>query len=146
MTTQTGAPATARGTTGRRRTRRILGVVLAAVAPLIVYVIARAAGVHPQTPGRSGGVQDLGAVAVVSTALVVGLVGWLVLALLERFSARGTRVWTVLAVVVFVLSLGAPLFLPGPSGSQRLTLALMHVCVAATLIPALGYRADRVPG
>jgi hypothetical protein len=58
------------------------------------------------------------------------------LALLEHRNDRGRTVWTAIATVVVVLSLILPLT-AGTTVSTKAALALMHVSVAAVLIPAL---------
>ncbi len=78
--------------------------------------------------------------AVVLTALLAALLGWALLHLLERRSARARRVWTVTAGVVALLSLAGPLT-SGASAAVTTTLVAMHVVVAAVLIPTLPGRA-----
>jgi hypothetical protein len=122
---------------GTRRRKRVVAVAAAALAPLVVYVVALVAGVHLQTPSQGGALQDLAAVTVVVTGVVVGLAAWALLAVLERFTRRARGLWTGVAVGVFVLSLVPPLGSPGLTGAQRAALAGMHIAVAVTLIPLL---------
>jgi hypothetical protein len=66
------------------------------------------------------------------------LAGWGLLALLERFTARPRTSWTVIAVGVGLLSLAGPLSTIAPTTvTNGLSLALMHLAVAAVLIPGL---------
>jgi cell division protein FtsW (lipid II flippase) len=125
---------------------RALGVVAAVLAPVLIWVVAvPVLGVdllvsdgRRQSPTQF----EVGLGAVVTVALGSALLGWGVLALLERFTRHARTVWTVLATVLLVLSL-VPLF--GPmSGATRLTLALMHLAVGAALIPAF-HRSVRSP-
>ena len=55
---------------------------------------------------------------------------------MERRAARARRIWTGIAFVVVVLSLSLPLT-AGITMSSKVALALMHVAVAAVLIPGL---------
>ncbi len=76
-------------------------------------------------------------------ALLASLMGWGLLAALERFGARRARaIWTGVAAAVLAVS-----FLPftgdGMDGGTRLSLALMHLAVAAVLIPGLGGTSPR---
>jgi hypothetical protein len=66
--------------------------------------------------------------------LEVGLLGWVVLALLERFSRHGTRVWTGLAVLVVVAS-EVPVFLVDATTATRVALLVLHLVVGSILIP-----------
>jgi Family of unknown function (DUF6069) len=63
------------------------------------------------------------------------LLGWSVLALLERLTPLGQRIWLVLAVLVLAASLPfGPLSGTGVTATDRLVLVLMHLAVAAILI------------
>lgn len=115
--------------------RRMIAIGTAAVAGLAVWSVARLAiGADPAV--RTGGaVQSVGPVAVVLTALVVGLAGWGLAALLDRITRRGRLIWTVIASVVLVVSLLGPL--GGVDNASRLTLALLHLAVGGVLIAGL---------
>ncbi|MGC5289231.1 DUF6069 family protein [Micromonospora sp. DT231] len=70
-------------------------------------------------------------------ALIASLAGWAMLALLERLLPRtARRNWTITALAVLLMSF-APVAAPGMDSATRLTLAAMHVAVAAVLIPAM---------
>jgi multidrug transporter EmrE-like cation transporter len=80
---------------------------------------------------------DIGAVPVAVVALVASLFGWGLLAALERLGARRARaIWAGVAGAVLAVS-----FLPfvgdGMDGGTRVSLALMHLAVAAVLVPGL---------
>jgi hypothetical protein len=75
---------------------------------------------------------------VAATSLAAALAGWGLLALLERFTARPRTSWTAIAVLVGLLSLAGPLSTIAPTTvANGLSLALMHLAVAAVLIPGL---------
>jgi len=85
---------------------------------------------------RTGDTVDhVGPVAVGATSVVVALAGWGLLALLERFTARGRLIWTIIAAAVFVVSLLGPA--GGVDASAKLGLATLHLTVAAVLIVGL---------
>jgi hypothetical protein len=69
--------------------------------------------------------------------LVVSLLGWGLRALLGRFTRHAARIWLVAAGAVLLLSF-LPVLTVSASGGTKVALALMHVAVAATLIPVLG--------
>jgi hypothetical protein len=80
------------------------------------------------------------ALAVIA-AVLAALAVWLVtdpLLGLERFSARPRTIWTAIAVLVGLLSLTGPLStIASTTVANGLSLALMHLAVAAALIPSL---------
>lgn len=132
--------------------RRRLGVVaLAVLAAVLVWLVADPLLGHRL--GITDGEQtlDLGAAPVGVVALLASLSGWGLLAALERFGVRRARaIWTGVAGAVLTLS-----FLPfignGIDSGTRVSLALMHLAVAAVLVPGLGgtssgTRADAIGG
>ncbi|HEV2088874.1 MAG TPA: DUF6069 family protein [Cryptosporangiaceae bacterium] len=119
----------------RRVARRVLVVVAAVVAAVVVWTVAvPVLGTDvtvPQGPG-SGERTDLALAPVVATALVAGLLGWALLAMLERFTRRAHAVWTGIALTVLVFSMP---WMPGFTGTERIVLVLLHLAVAAVLVP-----------
>ncbi|MGI5255885.1 DUF6069 family protein [Streptomyces angustmyceticus] len=126
------------------RSTRLLAVLGTVAATLVVWVIGTVLlGVELDARMQPGAaVQHIGPAAVVLASLVVGLAAWALLALLERLTVRPRRVWTVVAVVVLVLSLIAPLQ-SGVTTGAKVTLLCMHLVAAAVLVPALGRPAAR---
>ena len=80
---------------------------------------------------------DIGPLNVAVASAVLSLVGWAVLAALERLTPHARRIWLVVALVGLAASLSAPLSGTGVSTANRGVLVLMHVAVAAVLIPVL---------
>ncbi len=104
-------------------------VVWAAAVPLLgVQLLVR-------TPGTSS-TQAIGAGFVLAVSLLASLLGWGLLAALERLTQRAATIWTVAAGVVLLLSLAGPLTAAVTTGG-KLTLVLLHLGVAAVLIPLL---------
>lgn len=115
---------------------RLLAVAGAVVAPLTVWTIASPlAGVDLEV-ATGDTTQTVGVVPVLVASLLASLLGWGLLTLLEKRTPRARGIWTVVAVVVLALSLGGPLG-AGVTGAAKVTLALLHVAVAAVLVPAL---------
>lgn len=129
----------ARGATAARRSRtrtRALGVAGAVLAALATWVITGAAlGADLQVAPGTDQPQSVSAGSVLVASLLAGLVGWGALALLERRTPRARRIWTVLALAVLALSL-APAQ-AGVTTADTMSLAAMHLAVAAVLVPAL---------
>ena len=93
-------------------------------------------GVYVQPPR-----QPLTLVPVLMASLVPSLIGSLVFFLLERFTNRGYRLFSILALVLAVLSLISPFTVPvnGTLG-YALVLCAMHLVVALVLVYVIGQR------
>lgn len=120
-----------------RAGRRALVVAGAVLVTALVWVVGEPLlgnDLVVTSPGQP--TQDLGLAAVLFVALAASLLGWAALAVLERFTARAVLIWTIAALVVLVASF-LPLFGVEASGGSKIVLALLHVAVAAVLIPGL---------
>jgi hypothetical protein len=117
---------------------RAAAVITGVLAALIVWALAKLA-VHdlrqpafgPATP------QELSAAVVAGAALTGALLGWSSLAIVERRSGRGRTLWLRTVLVALLLSLGSPLSGHGISAGNRMVLVLLHLTVAAVVIPLL---------
>lgn len=118
-----------------RRLLTVTGAVLAAA--LAWAVIEELAGFDLQAPAfnDSSPRQDVGLAEVIISSLGAGLVAWGLLALLERYVGQARRIWTALAATGLVLSLGGPMSGTGIDTTNRSLLVLLHLIVAAALIP-----------
>ncbi|MEU7314908.1 DUF6069 family protein [Streptomyces sp. NPDC007083] len=122
------------------RTSRPGVAALAVLAPVLVWLVADPLLGHRLRLVDGEQTLDIGAVPVAVVALLASLSGWGLLAALERFGARRARaVWTGGAGAVLAVSF-LPLTGDGMDGGTRLSLALMHLAVAAVLVPGLGGR------
>ncbi len=138
-TTMESAPTIA----GAARTR-ILGVVGAVAAAVAVWAIAvPLLGVQLLVKFGASAPQSVGVGLVLGASLLGSLAGWGLLALLERRTAQARAIWTAIAVLAVLVSFSLPLF-AGVSTSTKVTLAVMHVAVAAVLIPVMR-RGSRPP-
>ncbi|WNI34560.1 DUF6069 family protein [Streptomyces sp. ITFR-6] len=116
--------------------RRIVCLLAATVAAVIVWLIAHSAlDIDLKTKAQGGGdPQEVGLAMVIGATILIGLVAWGVVALLDRKSPKARTRWTVIASIVFVVSLFGPLG-SGEGGSTKATLLCMHLVVALVLIP-----------
>ncbi|QDY06417.1 hypothetical protein FJK98_03900 [Micromonospora sp. HM134] len=120
---------------GTRRRQRGLAVLGAVVAAVLVWAVGELVlGYDMVVKPEGQQALELGPGAIVSFSLVISLMGWALLALLERVTSRGLLIWTVVALVVLAVSL-VPLFAVDASVGTRVTLAFVHLAVAAVLIP-----------
>ncbi|WP_407564575.1 DUF6069 family protein [Streptomyces sp. 184] len=119
------------------RGRRPAVAGLAVLAPVAVWLVADPLLGHRLRMTADERTLDIDAVPVAVLASAAALAGWGLLAALERFGVRRARtVWTAAAVAVLALS-ALPLTGGGMSAGTRTALALMHLAVAAVLIPGL---------
>lgn len=116
------------------------GAVTAAVAVWVVAVPLLS--LHLIVRFGTGSPETVGVDFVIGASLIGSLLGWGFLALLERRTARARRIWTVLAIAVLLVSLSLPLS-AGVTATTKAALALMHMAVAAVLIPTLRRSATR---
>lgn len=123
-----------------RRAATLLGAVAAPAA--LWWITGPLAGIEI-TADTGGGPAPVGPVAVVIAALVAGIAGWGLLAVLERTTRRPTLIWTWTSVAVLALSLAGPLTssTSGPAGT--LALVAMHLITGAVLIGLLPRRPPR---
>jgi len=117
--------------------RRLLVTVLGAPAlALVVWALAVPLAGTTLTVRMAGGTQTVDPVSVVVASLAAGLAGWALLAVLERWSARPGRIWTIIALVVCALSLTGPLG-SAVGAAATLVLVLLHLAVGAVLVLGL---------
>jgi hypothetical protein len=121
----------------RRRQVRWTAVAAAVVAAVVVWAIVGPALGRELTVGADGSsAQTVGFGVVLGVSLGASLLGLGSLALLERITGRARAIWTALAAVVLLLSLGGPISVQAPTGT-KISLALLHLVVGAVLIPPL---------
>ena len=133
-----------RSTIGRIR-QRVLTVAAAVVAAVLAWLIAvPIVGIDLLVRPGGSAAQQVGLGSVVAVSLLASLLGWGFLALLERLvSRRALTAWTVVAVVVLMLSLSGPLT-AATNAAVAIALVLMHLVVGAVLI--MGLRRTTVRG
>lgn len=136
-TTTTATTEPGRRTPSRARTRA-LGVAAAVAAALVAWAIGALLGADYWITDSQGSARvDLPTTA--GCTAIIGLVGWGVLAVAERIARWGRTAWTVLAVGVLALSM-VPVGLVEATPSTRIGLTLIHLAVAAVLVPVFTRR------
>lgn len=129
---------------GTRRRNRAAGVAGAVAAALLVWVVGEPVLGHDlviRPPEED--VMDLGAGGIAFLSLAAALLGWALLAVLERFTARAVLIWTIVAITVLVVSF-LPLLGIEASNGSIVVLALTHVAVGAVLVPVFRQTAAAV--
>ena len=119
---------------GQTRALSVGGAVIAAVAVWIIAVPLL--GLHLIVRFGNGSPQSVGVDFVVGASFIASLLGWGLLAMLERRTSRARTIWTVVAMAVLLVSLSLPLS-AGTTASTKSVLAVMHMSAAAVLIPGL---------
>jgi hypothetical protein len=123
-----------------RRTGPVGGLAVvgaAVVAAVLVWTVAALAGLDLKSPAFSASQpsQPVGIGPVIVVSLLAALLGWGTYVLLGRIApARGRLIWTIVAVVALLFSLGGPLSGTGTTGSSRAVLVLLHLVVGAIVI------------
>lgn len=112
---------------------RLLTVVLAVVAAIIVWIIASLAGAQLHVTSPLVGTLAINAPLVIASTLPLALAAWGVLAVLERFTQRARTIWTVVAVAVLALSVPPLAFLDATVGT-KVALGFMHLAAGVTII------------
>lgn len=129
--------ATTSSGTARRRRLRAAAAGAAAVATTAVWLGATALGVDFRLIGATGSVVLSLPIIIVFTLWFAAL-GWMSLALLERFTRRrpgaARTAWTILAASFAALSL-VPIYLENATTGTKASLTVIHLAVAAVLIP-----------
>ena len=122
----------------------LIGAVIAIVVNLILWTLARVLNI-PLTvvvgPLGSGAVaQALPIPPILVFSIIPAIIGGLLYFVLTKMTARGATIFTVIAVIVAVLSL---LPLPGQpmSVAGMIVLALMHLFTASIITGSLTTRA-----
>ncbi|MFG1950408.1 DUF6069 family protein [Micromonospora sp. NPDC048830] len=130
-----------------RRRSRALAVAAAVVLPSLIWMVTVLAFDHRLivTDGSGSRSQEIGLPPVILLSLVVSLLGWGLLALLERFTRRAGVIWAVVAVLALGVSF-LPLTGPGTAWASRVALGLMHVTVAAVLLTVFLRTSTTAPG
>ncbi|GAA4930322.1 hypothetical protein GCM10023224_07440 [Streptomonospora halophila] len=127
---------------GGRLLRRVLAGVGAAVAALAVWAVAVPIAGIEVAGDRAGTVGPIGPVSIGASALMMGLAGWALLAVLERLTRRPGPIWTSVAAAVLLLSLAGPVVSAADTASMVVLLG-MHLVVGAVVILVLAPTARR---
>lgn len=117
-----------------------LAIVIAVIANLALYLIARAADWIPED--LPDGAEQFGLFSIVlATALPIA-VGGVIFALVNEWTRDPLRMFFLISSIGFIISLLAPLTLPATSTGFRVLLVLMHI-VAAVIAIAIIPRPSR---
>jgi Family of unknown function (DUF6069) len=134
----TTAPAVPDSKQGRARALCAAGGALAAALAWIVEVPLL--GIHLNFRFGGGHIQTIAVGQVIGVTVAASLLGWLLLAFLERRTPHARPLWTTIALVALAASLALPLA-AATTTSAVAGLVVMHVTVGAAVIPAMAHTA-----
>jgi len=97
-------------------------------------------GIHLNFRFGMGHIQTIAVGQVIGVTVAASLLGWLLLALLERRAPDARLLWTAIALASLAASLALPLA-AATTSSAVAGLIVMHVTVGAVVIPAMAHTA-----
>jgi hypothetical protein len=134
----TTATTTARAVPDSKRRTRALCTAAGVLAAVLAWIVeVPLLGIHLNFRFGTGHIQTIAAGQVIGVTAAAALLGWLLLAVLERRTQRARRIWTTAALV---LSLALPLAAATTTAAVA-GLIVMHLTVGAALIPAMAHTA-----
>lgn len=104
-------------------------IIVAILANVAIYLVARAVDFIPDDLPPEG--EGIGVGAIVVVTILTLTVATICLGLFARFSKNPIRNFTILTVIVFVTSIQAPRGIEGAKPQLVLSLMLMHIATAA---------------
>jgi Family of unknown function (DUF6069) len=110
------------------------GGALAAALAWIVEVPLL--GIHLNVRFGTGHIQTIAVGQVIGVTVAASLLGWLLLALLQRRTTHARPLWTTIALAALAASLALPLA-AATTTSAAAGLIAMHLTVGAAVIPAM---------
>jgi hypothetical protein len=134
------APASA-GTTTRRWISRAATVVGAVALTTVSFLIARAAGADftITDPAENAVPYTFQPADIAVVTTFISVLGWVTLAALERWTRQPRKIWSILAVIVVLLSF-VPIWVERATTETRIGLVVVHLAVAVGLLPLLRRR------
>ena len=122
----------------RWRAGRIVAIAIAATATGLTWLLGWLVHVDYVVDTPIGTRKITLALTIVAT-VAAGIAGWVVIAMLERYTSSPRGVWIALTLAVLVLSV-VPVFRTTANLGTQLMLTALHCVAAAVLIPALPQR------
>lgn len=111
----------------------LIAIVAAAVVNGVLYFIGAALGWIPDTVLTPMGI-PVTIVPVVASTVVALVVATIVYSILNRFTGNPNRWFTIIAVIVLLLSAVSPLSLPGAPVMMIVVLEVMHLVAGLAAI------------
>lgn len=106
----------------------VTALIATVVLNLIVYVIGDAAGWIPDPLPADA--ETFGIPAIIFSTIIPVVLGGVLLSILVHTTTHPVRMFTMIAAVVFIATLFAPLSVAGASTSFRMFLVALHIITA----------------
>jgi Family of unknown function (DUF6069) len=133
-------PAATHAPNRRLRAGAVGGTLLATGA---VWLAGQALGVtFTVAVGNGATAQTFSPAFLLGFTLQIALAGWATLAILEHYTRRAMRIWTVLGVTVLALSF-VPIAAAAAGTATKAALSLIHLAVAGVLLVTMRRSAAR---
>lgn len=110
-----------------------IAAVVSALINVVLYFIGSAAGIMDNSVGvpSPSGVEPITVIPVIISSIIPTLLAGVVLALLNRFTNNPLRIYGIITIVLFVVTLANPFMaIPNIPIGMGIWLNLMHVVVA----------------
>jgi len=125
----------------RQGRARALGAAGGALAAALAWTVeVPLLGIHLNFRFGTGHIQTIAAGQVIGVTVAAALLGWLLLALLERRTPHARLLWTTIALAALAASLALPAAV-ATTTSAVAGLIAMHLTVGAAVIPAMAHTA-----
>ena len=111
----------------------LIAIVAATVINAVLYFVGAALGWMPETVLTPMGL-PVTIVPVVASTVIALVVATIVYSILNRFTGSPNRWFTIIAVVVLVVSAVSPLSLPGAPTMMIVVLEVMHLVAGIAAI------------
>ena len=122
----------------------VIAAVLTAIANAIVYKIALAMDVPLQITIGTTPTETITLMPVILNSVVPALVAAVIYIALAKWTKNPQKIFKVIAVVVFILSLAGPI-LGDATTSTKITLTIMHVIAALFITKGVTMRERTIP-
>jgi hypothetical protein len=125
----------------KQRRARALCVAGGALAAALAWIVeVPLLGIHLTVRFGAGHIQTIAVGQILGVTVAASLLGWLLLALLERRTPHARPLWTTTALAALAASLALPLA-AATTTSAIAGLIVLHLTVGAAVIPAMAHTA-----
>jgi hypothetical protein len=116
---------------------RVCGVVDALIATSVWWLVAQALNVSLRVNLHNGRPpQKFGLLFLLGFALGFSILGWFVLAVLDRRTRRSVAIWTAMGIGLLVASF-VPIAIVGASSGTKVILSCIHLSVAIAQLTSM---------
>jgi len=111
----------------------LLAGIIAGTLNVVIYFIAKQMSWVSNSVLLPGG-KPLTLLPIIFSSVIPSILAAVTLFALDRMSDNPISIFTIIGIVILLLSLGGPFSIPRLPTSTRLTLALMHLIAGGVII------------